>query len=75
MVRELDLERIERDYILEKKLALREFEDKKAELKENLQSELDDKRKTIEQERYSLDLNGDSLEVIFKHAIDIRFFK
>lgn len=63
MNRELELERVEREYIIEKKLSSREFDEKKAELKENLLLELEEKKKMIEQERYSLDLNGDSLEV------------
>ncbi|XP_018009736.1 sin3 histone deacetylase corepressor complex component SDS3 isoform X2 [Hyalella azteca] len=60
--KEIEIEKAEKEHILEKQLALRDFEEKKAELKENLLLELEDKRKVIEQERFSLDLNGDSME-------------
>lgn len=35
----------------------------KVDLKENLLSDFEDKRRTIEAERYSLELTGDSMEV------------
>lgn len=54
---------MERDYAAEKRLAAREFEEKKKELKENLLIELEEKKKIIEQERYTLELTGDSMEV------------
>lgn len=54
---------MERDYLAEKRLAAREFEEKKKELKENLLIELEEKKKIIEQERYTLELTGDSMEV------------
>ncbi|KAF2896833.1 hypothetical protein ILUMI_09343 [Ignelater luminosus] len=54
---------VERDYIKEKKAAAKEFEEKKVDLKENLLSDFEDKRRTIEAERFSLELTGDSMEV------------
>ncbi|KAK7083140.1 Sin3 histone deacetylase corepressor complex component SDS3 [Halocaridina rubra] len=60
--REVEIECVERDYQAEKKLAAREFDEKKKELKENLLIELEDKKKLIEQERYTLELTGDSME-------------
>ena len=60
---DLEVELAEREHFLEKKAAEREFEEKKSELKENLLMEFEEKKRVIEQERYSLDLNGDSLEV------------
>lgn len=60
--REVEIEGVERDYQAEKKLAGKEFEEKKKELKENLLIELEDKKKIIEQERYTLELTGDSME-------------
>lgn len=60
--REVEMDIVESDYLCEKRIAGREFEEKKAELKENLLVELEDKKKIIEQERYTLDLTGDSME-------------
>ncbi|XP_050702049.1 sin3 histone deacetylase corepressor complex component SDS3-like isoform X3 [Eriocheir sinensis] len=60
--RDIETEWVERDYAAEKRLAAREFEEKKKELKENLLIELEEKKKIIEQERYTLELTGDSME-------------
>lgn len=57
-----ETERIEREYINEKKYAVREFEERKIELKENLIIELEDKKKMIETERISLELSNDTTE-------------
>lgn len=57
------IECVEREYILEKKAALREFDEKKIDLKENLISDFEDKRKTIEADRFAMELTGDSMEV------------
>lgn len=54
---------VERDYILEKKAASKEYEEKKADLKENLLTDFDEKRKLIETERHTMELMGDSMEV------------
>lgn len=62
--REYLSECVERDYILEKKAAVKEYEEKKADLKENLVTDFEDKRKMIESERHTMELIGDSLEVI-----------
>ncbi|XP_031623699.1 sin3 histone deacetylase corepressor complex component SDS3 isoform X2 [Contarinia nasturtii] len=45
-----------------KKAALKEFDEKRADLKENLIAEFEDKRKQIEAERHSMELTGDSTE-------------
>lgn len=58
---------VERDYILDKKAAVKEFEEKKADLKENLVADMEEKRKLIESDRYSMELTGDSTEVNNKH--------
>ena len=59
---------VERDYILDKKAAVKEFEEKKSDLKENLIADMEEKRKLIESDRYSMELTGDSTEVktVFK---------
>ena len=54
---------VERDYILEKKAAVKEFEEKKVDLKENLLTDMDEKRKMIETDRHTMELTGDSMEV------------
>lgn len=54
-----ETERVERDYVNEKKAALREFEDRKIELRESLIMELEDRRRMIENERLSMELLSD----------------
>jgi Sin3 histone deacetylase corepressor complex component SDS3 len=63
LYRDYRFECVERDYIGEKKAAAKDFEDKKIDLRENLISDLEDKKRTIEAERYSMELTGDSMEV------------
>ncbi|KAG2470681.1 SDS3 deacetylase, partial [Polypterus senegalus] len=53
-------EQVERNYIKEKKAAVKEFEDKKIELKENLIAELEEKKKMIENEKLTMELTGAS---------------
>ncbi|OXA38528.1 sin3 histone deacetylase corepressor complex component SDS3 isoform X2 [Folsomia candida] len=60
---EYDMMCIERDFSAEQKLIGREFEDKKIELRESLISELEEKKKQIEMERYSFELTSDPTEV------------
>lgn len=60
------MECVERDYILEKKAAAKEFEEKKIDLREMLISDLEEKRKMVEAERQSMELSGDSMEVKFE---------
>lgn len=55
---------VERDYILEKKAAVKEFEEKKIDLKENLLTDMEEKRKIIESDRHTMELTGDSMEVL-----------
>mmetsp|Transcript_40483 Transcript_40483/g.65225 ORF Transcript_40483/g.65225 Transcript_40483/m.65225 type:complete len:281 (-) Transcript_40483:143-985(-) len=66
--REFELDVVEREYIKEKKASVKDFEEKKIELKENLIVELGEKKKNIENERHSMDLTGgfllsDSMEI------------
>lgn len=42
----------------EKKAAVKEFDDKKVELKENLIAELEEKKKMIENEKLTMELTG-----------------
>lgn len=61
--RDYELECIEREYSNERLLAAREFEDKKIELRESLVNDLEEKKKQVEQERYSMELTSDPTEV------------
>ncbi|GLH01144.1 Sin3 histone deacetylase corepressor complex component SDS3 [Gryllus bimaculatus] len=61
--RDYYIECVERDYVLEKKAAAKEFEEKKVELRETLISDMEEKRKMIESERHTMELTGDSMEV------------
>ncbi|XP_070572556.1 sin3 histone deacetylase corepressor complex component SDS3-like isoform X2 [Ptychodera flava] len=61
--RMFELEFVEREYIKEKKMSVKDFEDKKVELKENLIAELEEKKRAIESERHTMELTGDSMEV------------
>ncbi|XP_015430960.1 PREDICTED: sin3 histone deacetylase corepressor complex component SDS3 isoform X3 [Dufourea novaeangliae] len=54
---------VERDYILEKKAAVKEFEEKKVDLKANLLSDMEEKRKMIQSDLHTMELTGDSMEV------------
>lgn len=54
---------VDRDFILEKKASVKEFDEKKADLKENLLSDFEDKRKLIESERLTMELNFDCMDV------------
>lgn len=49
---------MERNYVKEKKAAVKEFDDKKVELKENLIAELEEKKKMIENEKLTMELTG-----------------
>ncbi|CAL9708093.1 unnamed protein product [Knipowitschia caucasica] len=60
---QLETDQVERNYIKEKKAAVKEFDDKKVELKENLIAELEEKKKMIENEKLTMELTGDSMEV------------
>lgn len=55
---------VEKDYISEKKAAVKEFEEKKIDLKENLLTDMEEKRKIIETDRHTMELTGDSMEVL-----------
>uniref|UniRef100_A0A0K2TT56 Sin3 histone deacetylase corepressor complex component SDS3 n=1 Tax=Lepeophtheirus salmonis TaxID=72036 RepID=A0A0K2TT56_LEPSM len=63
IVRDLEIEMVEQDYVNEKKAAVREFEEHKVFLREQLVVELEDKQKFIENERHSMELTGDSMEL------------
>ncbi|XP_008481151.1 uncharacterized protein LOC103517880 [Diaphorina citri] len=50
------IEVVEKEYVGEKRIAVKEFEEKKIELRENLIVDLEEKRKLIEAERHSIEL-------------------
>ena len=51
-----ETERVDTEFIQEKEAALREFEERKSDLKESMMQELEEKKKHIEAERTSIDL-------------------
>lgn len=57
------MECVDRDYGNEKRAAGKEYEEKRADLKENLLTDFEDKRKMIESERHSMELAGDTMDV------------
>lgn len=61
--RDYMLECAERDCELEMAAAEKEYEEKKAELKENLVSDLEDRKKMIEHEFATMELSGDYIDV------------
>jgi Sin3 histone deacetylase corepressor complex component SDS3 len=58
-----ETERIEKEYIVEKRSSAIEFDERKVELKENLISDLEEKKRMIEMERTSVELTSDATEL------------
>ncbi|TDG41960.1 hypothetical protein AWZ03_011606 [Drosophila navojoa] len=54
---------VDRDYILEKNAAQKEYDEKMMDLKDNLIADFEDRKRQIENERYSLELTNDSMEI------------
>jgi len=63
VIKDLEVEMVEKEFIREKKSAFREFEDQKVYLKDQLIAELEEKQKLIEAERHNMELTGDSMEM------------
>lgn len=63
IIRDLEIEMVEQDFVNEKKSAVREFEDHKIYLRDQLITELEEKQKMIETERHNMELTGDSMEL------------
>ena len=63
VIRELEEEMVEQDFVNEKKASAREYEEHKVFLREQLIAELEEKQKMIEAERYSMELTGDSMDL------------
>ena len=63
VIKDLEVEMVEKEFSREKKSALREFEDQKVYLKEQLIVELEEKQKLIEAEFHNTELTGDSMEM------------
>lgn len=62
VIRDYMKECVDRDYHTEKQAAMKEYEEKKNDLKDNLISDFEDRRKLIEAERHSMELTGDSMD-------------
>ncbi|EDX18403.1 sin3 histone deacetylase corepressor complex component SDS3 [Drosophila simulans] len=54
---------VERDYVLEKMAAQKEYDEKMMDLKDNLISDFEDRKRQIENERFSIELTNDSMEI------------
>ncbi len=63
IIRDLEIEMVEKEVDRERKSALREFEEQKVYLKDQLVAELEEKLKMIETERHNMELTGDSMEL------------
>ena len=63
VIKDLEVEMVEKEFSREKKSALRDFEDQKVYLKEQLIVELEEKQKLIEAEFHNTELTGDSMEM------------
>ena len=63
VIRDLEVDMVEQDFINEKRSAAREFEEQKVFLRDQLISELEDKQRMIEAERHNMELTGDSTEL------------
>lgn len=55
-------ERIEKEYLNEKRAAVREFEERKSDLKDSLIQDLEEKKRMIEMERTSTELLSEGFE-------------
>ena len=58
VVKDLEVEMVEQEFLREKKSAFREFEDQKVYLKDQLIAELEEKQKLIETERHNMETEG-----------------
>ena len=63
VIRDLEVDMVEQDYINEKRSAVREFEEQKVFLRDQLINELEEKQRMIETERHNMELTGDSMEL------------
>ena len=62
LISSIQTERAEKEFISEQRAALRDFEERKVELKETLIADLEEKKKIAEAERLNQELNSDSVE-------------
>lgn len=59
VIKDLEGDMVEQDFVNEKRSAVREFEEQKIFLRDQLISELEDKQRLIEAERHNMELTGD----------------
>lgn len=60
--RDFAIECIDREFLSEKKAAIKEFDEKRCDLQENLMADAEEKRKHVENERHTMELTNDSTE-------------
>jgi len=63
VIRDLEVDMVEQDYLNEKRSAVREFEEEKVRLRDQLILELEEKQRLIEAERHTLELTGDNMDI------------
>ncbi len=63
VIREIESDMVEHEFLREKKSAAREFEDHKVYLREQLVAELEEKQKAVEAERHNVELLADTSEL------------
>lgn len=68
----IEEERVEREYYLEREAAQKDFDEKKVELRENLISDLEEKKRIIESERNTMELTGDKSSLQLSNLAIIR---
>lgn len=63
VIRDLETDMIEQDFVNEKGSAKREFEEQKVFLRDQLIHELEEKQRMIEAERHNMELTGDTMDI------------
>jgi len=63
VIRDLEVDMVEQDYLNEKRSAVREFEEQKVYMRDQLINELEEKQRLIEAERHTLELTGDNMDI------------
>jgi len=63
VIRDLETDMIEQDFLNEKRSAAREFEEQKVFLRDQLIHELEEKQRMIEAERHNMELTGDTMDI------------
>jgi len=63
VIRDLEVDMVEQDFMNEKRSAAREYEEQKVYLRDQLIHELEEKQRMIEAERHNMELTGDTMDI------------